>query len=154
MKNQNTKKHKSKEKVIKELAQQFEEDFKKTLPINVQSDGSIVYKQYTIRLDNQHNWAVHNPQVIDPIDSYYLKTSALMAAKAYDKNDLNKMFEIKRIDTDYRNNHVSSLIFANNIKKTKDFEQYKILLNKLEYSQERTEHFKDKISKMFKWSFV
>jgi len=152
MKNQKPKQ--SKTKVIKELATQFEEDFKKTLPIAILSNGSIVYKQYIIKTNNTGDWCIYKPTVIDPIGSFYLKTSALMAAKAYDKNDLNKMFEIKQIDTDYRNNHTASLIFANNIKKAKDFSRYVVLLNKLEYSQERTEHFKEKISKMFKWSFV
>ena len=152
MKNQKPKQ--SKTKVIKELATQFEEDFKNTLPINILPNGNIVYKQYTIKTNQQGDWIITKPSVIDPIGSFYLKTSALMAAKAYDRNDLNKMFEIKQIDTEYRNNHTASLIFANNIKKAKDFGRYVVLLNKLEYSQERTEHFKEKISKMFKWSFV
>jgi len=152
MKNQTNKKPKA--KVIKELATQFEEDFKKTLPIAILSNGNIVYKQYIIKSNEQGDWVITKPSVIDPIETFYLKTSALMAAKAYDRNDLNKMFEIKQMDTEYRNNHTASLIFANNIKKAKDFGRYVVLLNKLEYSQERTEHFKEKISKMFKWSFV
>jgi len=152
MKNQKPKQ--SKTKVIKELATQFEEDFKKTLPIAILSNGNIVYKQYIIKSNEQGDWVITKPSVIDPIETFYLKTSALMAAKAYDRNDLNKMFEIKQMDTEYRNNHTASLIFANNIKKAKDFGRYVVLLNKLEYSQERTEHFKEKISKMFKWSFV
>ena len=152
MKNQTNKKPKA--KVIKEQATQFEEDFKKTLPIAILSNGNIVYKQYIIKSNEQGDWVITKPSVIDPIETFYLKTSALMAAKAYDRNDLNKMFEIKQMDTEYRNNHTASLIFANNIKKAKDFGRYVVLLNKLEYSQERTEHFKEKISKMFKWSFV
>ena len=152
MKNQKPKQ--SKTKAIKELATQFEEDFKKTLPISIQPNGSIVYKNYLIKINHQGNWAIHKPGVLDPLGTYYLKTSALMAARAYDKNDLNRMFEIERMDTDYRNNHTDSLVYANNIKKAKDFGRFMVLLNRLEYSQERTEHFKDKISKMFKWSFV
>ena len=77
-----------------------------------------------------------------------------MAARAYDRNDLNKMFEIERLDTDYKNNHTDTLVYASNIKKAKDFGRFMVLLNKLEYSQERAAHFQDKISKMFKWSFV
>ena len=145
---------KNKEKLIKELASQFEEDLKKTLAITVLPNGNVVYKDYRIELDQQGNWSIVKPTVIDPIGSFYLKTSALMAAKAYDRNDLNKVFEIEQLDTDYKNNHTASLVFANNIKKAKDFSRFIVLLNKLEYSQERTEHFKDKISKMFKWSFA
>jgi hypothetical protein len=152
MKNQKPKQ--SKTKVIKELATQFEEDFKKTLPISIQPNGSIVYKNYLIKLNKQGDWCIHKQSVIDPLGTFYLKTSALMAARAYDRNDLNKMFEIERLDNDYKNNHTESLIYTNNIKKAKDFGRFMVLLNKLEYSQERTEYFKDKISKMFKWSFV
>ena len=141
-------------KVIKELATHFEEDLKKSLPISVQPDGSVVYKNYIIRTNKQHNWAIHKPGVIDPLGTFYLKVSALMAARAYDRNDLNRVFDIERMDTDYKNNHTDSLVFANNIKKAKDFGRFMILLNKLEYSQERTEHFKEQISKMFKYSFV
>jgi len=155
MKNQNTKKtNKPKTKIIKELASQFEEELKSTLPISVLPDGNVLYKSYIIKRNHQGSWCIHKKSVLDPIGSFYLKTSALMAARAYDRNDLNRMFEIERMDTDYKNNHTDSLVYANNIKKAKDFGRFMVLLNKLEYSQERTEHFKDKISKMFKWSFV
>lgn len=153
MKKQNNKK-KPQAKVIKELASQFEQELNKTLPISIQPNGSIVYKHYLIKTNKQGNWAIYKPGVIDPVGIFYLKTSALMAARAYDKNDLNKVFEIERMDTDYRNNHTDSLVYANNIKKAKDFGRFMVLLNRLEYSQERTAHFQDKISKMFKWSFV
>jgi uncharacterized protein involved in propanediol utilization len=154
MKNQKPKTKQAKTKVIKELATQFEEDFKKTLPISIQPNGSIVYKQYLIKTNKQGDWCIHKHGVLDPLGTFYLKTSALMATRAYDRNNLNKMFEIERLDVDYKNNHTDSLVYANNIKKAKDFGRFMILLNKLEYSQERTEYFKDKISKMFKWSFV
>jgi hypothetical protein len=152
MKTNKTKK--PKEKIIKELASQLEEDLKKTLAVSVLPNGKIAYKHYIIESDNQGNWIIVKQGTINPVGSFYLKTSALMAAKAHDRNDLNKMFEIEQLDRDYRNNHIDSLIFANNIKKAKDFSRFIVLLNKLEYSQERTEHFKDKISKMFKWSFA
>jgi hypothetical protein len=153
MKKQNNKR-KPQAKVIKELASQFEQELNKTLPISIQPNGSIVYKNYLIKTNKQGNWAIHKPGVIEPLGTFYLKTSALMAARAYDKNDLNKMFEIERMDTDYRNNHTDSLVYANSIKKAKDFSRFMVLLNRLEYSQERTAHFQDKISRMFKWSFV
>jgi len=153
MKKQNNKK-KPQAKVIKELASQFEQELNKTLPISIQPNGSIVYKHYLIKTNQQGDWAIYKPGVIDPLGTFYLKTSALMAARAYDRNDLNKMFEIEHLDTDYKNNHTDSLVFANSIKKAKDFSRYLILLNKLEYSQERTQHFQEKISRMFKWSFV
>jgi len=143
-----------KEKVIKELSMHFEEDFKKTLPISILPNGNVVYRNYIIEQNKQGDWTINNSSILDPIGTFYLKTSALMAAKAYDRNDLNRMFEIEQLDRDYKKNHSDSLIFANNLKKTKDFDRYLILLNKLENSNSKVEHFKEQISKMFKYSFV
>jgi hypothetical protein len=147
-------KKQNKPKAVKELASQFEAELNKSLPISIQPNGSIVYKNYLIKANKQGDWNIHKHGVLDPLGTFYLKTSALMAAREYDRNNLNRMFEIQQLDTDYKHNHTDSLIFINSIKKVKDFSRYIILLNKLEYSQERTEHFKEKISQMFKWSFV
>lgn len=150
----NRKSKKPNPKVIKELVTHFEEDLKKTLPISIQPNGSIVYKTYLIKVVSNGNYGLHHLVGQSLIEEFYLKTSALMAARAYDRTNLTKFFEIKRLDTQYWANHTDSLVFANNIKKTKDFNRYLMLLNKLEYSTERSEHFKEQISKMFKYSFV
>jgi hypothetical protein len=49
MKNTNKHKKQPKAKVIKDLASELEQDLNKTLPLAIQPDGSIVYKQYVIR---------------------------------------------------------------------------------------------------------
>jgi protein associated with RNAse G/E len=87
------------------------------------------------------------------LESFQLKTCALMAAKQYTVN-LNKFFEIKRIDTKYWNFFSDVQVYKHNIKRTKDFDRYVILLNKLEHSEEVSAHYKEVISRMFKWTFV
>jgi hypothetical protein len=77
-----------------------------------------------------------------------------MAAKAYNNVYLEKFFEIKRLDDRYWANYSNNLIYRRNMQSTVDFSKYLILLNKLEDSQEQTEQYKSKISKMFKWSFA
>ena len=77
-----------------------------------------------------------------------------MAAKAYDAVQIEKYFEIKRLDNRYWANYCDTLIYKRNIKTAKEFERYLILLNKLEQSNALAEHYKDEISRMFKWSFV
>ena len=89
------------------------------------------------------------------IEEYYLKTCALMAAKAYNNSlHLTKFFEIKQLDNHYWANHSDLQVYKKNIKTVKEFDRYIILLNKLEDTEYKTEHFKEKISRMFKWSFV
>jgi len=77
-----------------------------------------------------------------------------MASKAYSKTMLTKYYEIKQLDTRYCANRCDSLVYRKNIKTAKDFDRYLVLLNKLEDSEHKTEHYKEEISRMFKWSFV
>ena len=147
-------KHKPKAKVVKALAVQFEEELNKSLPISVQRDGSIVYKGLFIKVKKNGNWGLYNLSNRDQVGEFFLKTCALMAAKAYDRAQMERFLEIKRVDSLYWANHSDSLVFRNNIKKAVNFDKYVILLNKLEESELQTEHFKEEISRMFKWSFA
>jgi hypothetical protein len=144
----------NKHKVIKELATHFEADVNKTLQLSIQPDGSVVYKQYYVKQNPGEMWELISLRSNDVVDTYYLKTSALMAAKAYNKADLTKFFEIKDLENHYWASYSDSMIYGHNIKRAKEFDRFVILLNKLELSQQRTEGYKDKISTMFRWSFV
>lgn len=148
------KKRKFKQKEIKELAESFNEDFKATLPITMLPDGSMAYKQYLIKETDKHNWGIYHLGSKTIIDEYFLKTCALMAAKAYNSTDMVKFFSIKRLDNKYWASYCDTLVYKKNIKTAKDFDRYLILLNKLEHSSAIATHSKDEISKMFKWSFV
>jgi hypothetical protein len=150
----NTKTKKPKEKVLKELAQHFEADLNRSLPISIQPDGKIVYKDYYIGLNANRNWEVRNRFSNDVVGQFYLKTSALMAAKAHKAIQLEKFFEVKRLDNLYWANYYDTLIYRNNIKKVKEFDRYLILLTKLEQTEFLTERYKDEISRMFKLNFV
>jgi hypothetical protein len=143
-----------KPKFIKELAGQFEVDLANTLPISIQPNGDIVYKDYVIKLNNFSNWALHYKS--GPfIEQFYLKTCALMAARSYHRLDLNKFNSIRQLDRHYWTHYCDTLVFKNNIaKKTIAYDRYLILLNKLEYSQEKSDFYKNQISQSFKWTFA
>jgi hypothetical protein len=145
---------KPKAKVLQSLAAHFEEDLKKTLPISIQPDGSIVYKQYLVKQTTSKSWGVYNIHSHDLVEIFYLKTSALMAAKAYASTHIEKFFEIKRLDSRYWANYMESEHSRHNLQSAVDLSHYIILLNKFENSQYETDHYKDAISKMFRWSFV
>jgi len=146
--------NKPKAKVIKELAVQFEEEFKKTLPITVQKDGSVRFNEYTIKQTDNENWGIYLNNSPFLIESYHLKTCALLATKAYSKTNLNKFFEIKHLDNKYWASFSDLQVYKKNIKLAKEFDRFCILLNKLEDSENRTNMYKEQISKMFKYSFV
>ena len=136
------------------MAQQFEQELNKSLPIAIQPDGSVVYKTFYIKQQANGNWGVHHIKTHDLVEQYFLRSCALMAAKAYDKVNIERFIEIKRLDNRYWAHHADYEIFKTNIKKAKDFNRYLILLNKLEHSETQLKHYREEISRMFKGSFV
>jgi hypothetical protein len=147
-------KYKPRPKEIKELANAFSDELQAKLPITRMPNGSIVYKDYLIKETKNKNWGLYHIRTRELIDTYFLKTCALMSAKAYANTRMEKYFEIKRLDNQYWANYSDTVIFAKNIKTAKDYERYLILLNRLEHSKTLADHFKEEISRMFKWSFV
>jgi hypothetical protein len=139
---------------IKELAQELSTELEQKMPLTVLPNGGIVYKNYLVKQTNDGNWAVYNYKSRNLIEQYFLKTCALMAAKAYNGIQLDKFHDIKRLDNGYWANHCDTQVYRKNIKTAKDFDRYLILLNKLEESEFKETHYKDEITKMFKWSFV
>jgi hypothetical protein len=139
---------------IKELAEQFSHELDSKLPVHVMPNGDMVYKNYLVRKMKNDNWGVFNIQNKDLVDQFFLKTCALMAAKAYNNTRVERFFEIKRLDNRYWANHCDLAIYKKNIKTAKDFDRYMVLLNKLEDSEAKVKYYKDEISRMFAWSFV
>ena len=148
------KKNKPKDRVVKELASQFEVELNKALPISVQANGSIVYKDHYIKSKPNGNWGLYSLHSRDLIDEFHLKTCALMAAKYYMSVNLEKFNEVKRLDVRYWSSHSDTLVYKKNMKTAKDLDRYIILLYRLELSEVLKEQYQAEISRMFKWSFV
>lgn len=148
----NTKKPKT--KTIKELAKYFDQELQATLPVSVLPNGTLAYKQFIIKELANGNWGLYNIHSKDLLDQFFLKSCALMAAKAYSMANLPKYFEVKRLDNRYWANHCDAQVFKHNIKLAKDYSKYLILVNRLEHSTELAKFYKAKISQMFRWSFV
>jgi hypothetical protein len=145
----------NKKQVVKELAEHFQNEFDRKLPITMlPNGGGMIYKDFLVKQSSNGNWGMYNYKNQTLIEQYFLKTCALMAAKAYSTTSLDKFFEIKRLDNNYWSNYCDNQVYRNNIKTAKEFDRYVILLNKLEDSEYKTQHYKEEISRMFKWSFV
>jgi len=143
-----------KKKVVKELAEQFDTEMSKALQVTMLPNGDAVYKNYVIKQTKFNTWGVYRYKGSELLDQYFLKSCALMAAKAHSSTQLDRYFEIKRLDNCYWANYSDNLIYKQNIKTAKELDRYIVLLNKLEDSEYKAKHYKDEISRMFKWSFV
>ena len=110
------KQNKPKTAVIKELASQFEAELNKSMPVTLRKDGSLLYKNYVIKQNNNNNWALYYDGSNESIDEFYLRTCALMGAKAYQSTDLTRYFEIKRLDNKYWASYSDNQVYKKNIK--------------------------------------
>lgn len=141
-------------KAIKELAGYFDKELQAHLPVTVLPNGVIVYKDYYVKQTSNGNWGMFRISNKELVNQYFLKSCALMAAKAYHTINLEKYNEIKQLDNKYWANHSDSIIFKNNLKLAKDFEKYQVLLTRYEYCEQQAREYKEQISRMFRWSFV
>ena len=144
----------NKKQVVKDLAEHFQHELDLKLTLAVLPDGGIVYKDYLVKQNKAGNWGMYNYKNSTLIEEYFLKSCALMGAKAYSNTNLQKFCEIKRLDNNYWANYSDNQVYRKNIRSAKEFERYVILLNKLEDSEYKTQHYKEEISRMFKWSFA
>lgn len=151
-------KRKSKKNVkskVSDLASLFEKELHNIIDVVIlPNNKGIKYKDYIITELPNNNWGLFNLRNKDFIDQFYLKSSALMGAKAYSKTMLDRYTEIKRIDRIYWASQLDIMLYQASLKTTKDFDRYLILLGKLEESKHKHRDYKSKISNMFRWAFV
>jgi hypothetical protein len=141
-------------RVVKELAAHFEADLNRSLPLAIQPDGSVVYKDYVIRQLSNENWGIYSIHSRDLVAQFFLKSCALMAAKAYNNSNIQQFKDIKQLDTRYWTNYTEHMVHSKNINVIKEFDRFMISLNKLEHTRDKAERYKEEISNMFKRAFV
>ena len=139
---------------VKALAEQLKHELDAKYPVHVLSNGDTVYKNFLIKTNKAGNFALYNYKTHTLIDQFYLKSCAVMAAKAYHHTQLERFFEIKQLDNKYWANHTDAMIFRKNIITANEFERYLVLLNRLEDAESKEQFYRDKITTMFTWSFV
>jgi len=150
----NNRKKQTKQQLITELAGHLEAEVNKQIQVVQLAHSAVGYKNYLIKQVPSANWGLYQVQSKDLLDEFYLKSSALMAAKAYEYVNMERYVEIKQLDRLYWANYSDTLVYQKNIKTAKDFDRFLVLLNKLEHSEFLTEHYKQEITRTFKWSFV
>ncbi len=155
MKKYKRKSKKNVNKQVSDLASLFEKELSQIIDVVIlPNNKGIKYKSYIIAELPNKNWGLFNLNSKEYIDEFYLKSSALMAAKTYHQNRLAKYTEIKTIDRKYWASYSDILAYQASIKSTKDYDRYLILLDKLEDRKYKNKQYKAEISKMFRWAFV
>ena len=152
-KNKTKTKHVSKVNIAK-LADVLDIEFKKILPLIPLPDGSVVYRNFVVKQDSHGNWCILSKGTATIHGQFNLRTCALVGAKCLSQMQLQRYNEIKDLDNRYWSSTYRTSVYEHNIKSAKDYDRYLILLNKLEDSTWKARHYKEEISKLFRWSFV
>lgn len=146
-------KKKNKQK-IEEFESYIKEVFEKKLPIIVLDDGSIQYKDFAIVQDKNKKWALYNlKNASDVIDTFYLKATALLAAKTYQNFNLKKYLQIKDLDHKYNQNATDTIYFNHYRKITSDLVKRDVFTWRYELSLGRAKRYKSEIASLFKTNF-
>jgi hypothetical protein len=137
---------------VKELKKYVEQEVDRSLPVTVLPDNSLAYKKFRIKRE-QDKWNLRYIKSQDIIDSFYTKSSALLAAKFYEHNNFNLYVGIKDLDRKYYYNNVDIDIYKEQIKRTQDPIKREILYNRYDLSEHRSRLFKEQIASEFKTHF-
>lgn len=139
-------------KQAQKLEQLLEDELKTKVPLLPLKDGSIVYKTYKIKKDNNNNWNLMHFRG-DLVDTFNLKASAILAAKYYNNNQLTNYNHIKNLDVKYWTNSNDAYIFSKKFKNIKDITKKMIYVSRYELTNSRAANCKQEIISLFKHNF-
>lgn len=140
-------------KFLDEITHTFEKELNQSLSINVIKD-TIIYRNYVIKLDKNKTWCLCTQDNKRPIDIFFMKVSALIAAKAIIEGDIDSFNRIKFIDRLYTTSKNDIVFYKNILRNTKSPTKQCIIETKMDLSLARIEHYKKEIQGSFIESFI
>ncbi len=141
-------------KMLDNMVDFLSNEIKTNLPVNILPDKSVSYKNYIIKELDNGNWGLFNIYNMDLMHQFFIRSCAVLAAKYYSVLDLNNVYEIKKLDSQYWSHFFNIISLKHKLETTSDVDEYQVLLSKYDNSILNSEYYKTKIFKMFKLSFV
>lgn len=130
------------------LESYLEEEIKQELPIAILKDGSIGYKSFKIKQNQQGEWTLRRYGGF-VIDKFNLKACALIGARYYSADALSSYNEIKMLDGLYQRNASDSAMFKQRYTTTKDLDRKDLYLWRWEVTEQRAKAAKQQIVSKF-----
>lgn len=121
-------------------------------PLIVLNKGAVIFKKYRITATKHGCWDLARIDG-DRIHTFNLKSTAIIAAKYCNAKALNKIEELKLLDTDYWSNISAASCYKHSIKVTTDDIKKSILLSRLDIAVSRAKFFKNEILKHVDYEF-
>jgi hypothetical protein len=141
-----------KKSLAKKLEQYLDDEFEKNTPLLLIKDGSILYKKFKISKDISGLWNLYRING-DVVHGFKLKSSAVLAAKYYDKLSYKNVEEIKLLDYDYWTNMVDASFFKHRLTESESNIKKDIFLSRFENSSSKALFYKKEIIKRIRYNF-
>lgn len=135
--------------------EKFYKEVKPELPLAVLPNGSIGYKNYVVKQKKDGAWELllKYGNRFHLVETFNLKSCALLSAKQHDINNLQQLIEYKQLDNLYWNAHTDSVYFKYFYNKTTDPVKKDVMLWRQEITTQRAIFYKQKISQAFTCAF-
>ena len=139
-------------KQAEKLERFLEDEFTRKIPIVVLSNKDILYKRFRIHRTKDGQWELKYVTG-DSIEKFYLKATALLAAKFYDLCRFDRYNEIKNLDTGYWYNSLDSIRFYSRLENTRQTDKMVLYAARHTLTKARAVKYKELISSMFRNNF-
>jgi hypothetical protein len=139
-------------KQAKQLEQFLDEEFKDKIPLALLPNGTIAYGNFLIKQTKNKEWHLTRSNGTY-LDTFNVKSSAIIAAKLYGVNNFVKYSELKILDQLYYKNNTDAEIFKCKYKTTKDTDKRDLYLARFLYSSQYATYAKEQIASRFKMLF-
>lgn len=130
----------------------LEENFQKNIPVAVLSNGNLVYKNFVIKKNSQDKWELIRFKG-NKLDTFNLKTCAILGAKFYNVNNFSRYNELKILDSFYFKHQIDSEIYKKRYDQTQDLALKDMFMARLSESKQQADYAKEKIISKFKALF-
>lgn len=139
-------------KQAEKLEKFLDDEFSKKVPIVVLPNKDLIYKRFKVHKGKDGSWEFRHLSG-DLIDKFYLKVTALLAAKFYDLSRFDRYNEIKNLDTGYWNNSVDTIVFANRLNQGNNLDKKALYAARQNLTDARATKYKTLITSMFRNNF-
>lgn len=134
------------------LEEFLDDELSVKIPILEISKTKIIYKNFKIKQNKNGVWKIYRNNN-DALDSFNLKSTALIATKYYSTNNLAAVISIKVLDELYQKNISEFDMFKNRLQNATTIEQMDRYIARLSVAESKYEYAKQQIISKFRTTF-
>jgi hypothetical protein len=139
-------------KQVNKIEEFLEKEIKNAALVVNLPNGIAVYKDFAVKLSKKGDYVLSRSSGVF-LDSFNLKTSALLAAKMYESGDFKKLAELKILDNIYQKNYLERGFYKKRYHQSTDSDNSDLYLARLSTLDSKIEYAQHQIASKFRALF-